>query len=413
MRVIDTAIVFAALLVFPATTSAQLSFPTSTEDYPHFYPTAYYDHGSLTDWNCGDITYSGHNGSDFGGGGFTGMEEGRDITAASDATVLYTNDGEYDECTTGDCDGGGGYGNYVWVEDVYGNEVIYAHMAQWSVEVSPGDEVVCGQLLGLMGSSGHSTGPHLHFEIRNGAGDRIDPFEGGCSETTPTMWVGQGPYDGLPLIQCGEPAECIPAQTITCGDTVSTSNDGPGSQSATFYYGCTEWMYTGPEISYEFITDLDEPVTVSLTGNTADLDLYALESALCNGEGCITASDNSDDNDEEVTFDAESGEPIVIVVDGYEGATSDFTLSVICDGGLPEDPVDGGTDTDTDTDTDSDSDADSDSDSDADSDSDSDADSSDEGAVSSSNCGCSAVDMDLSKVRHRGLPLRLIGLIHW
>ena len=86
-------------------------FPTSGEDYGHFYPTAYLDQGGTTDWNCGGITYSGHGGSDFGGGSWTGMDEGRDIVAAAAGTVVDTHDGESDRGSTGDCPGGGGSGN--------------------------------------------------------------------------------------------------------------------------------------------------------------------------------------------------------------------------------------------------------------------------------------------------------------
>jgi len=365
-------------LAFCATAAAQLSFPTSVEDYPHFYVTAYYDHGGLTDWNCGSDTYSGHGGTDFGGGGFAGMEEGRDIVAASDATVLYTSDGAFDECTTGDCEGGGGFGNYVWVEDAAGYDIIYAHLAQWSVAVSPGDDVVCGQPLGLMGSSGHSTGPHLHLEVRDPDGAKIDPFAGDCSQTPSSMCAFQGPYDALPAVQCGEPPECAPAELLTCDDARTASNDGPGSAQATYFYGCTEWTYTGPEIAYSFVTDLDEPVTVTVTGLTDDLDLYVLGSDACDGADCLAFSDNGDAEDEQLVFDAQAGAEVVLVLDGYEGAVSGFTLEISCDGGLPEAPEDGGADG-GDADTDADTDVDSDSDSDSDSDDD---------AASLGGCGC-------------------------
>ncbi len=49
--------------------------PFGDADYGYFYPTAYYDH-SGADWACGSIRYSGHRGSDFGGGSWSGMEAG-------------------------------------------------------------------------------------------------------------------------------------------------------------------------------------------------------------------------------------------------------------------------------------------------------------------------------------------------
>lgn len=66
----------------------------------------------------------------------------------------------------------GGYGNVVIVRHYNGLETVYAHL--WRIKVKPGDIVMSGQLLGLGGSTGHSTGTHLHFETRF-RGVAIDP----------------------------------------------------------------------------------------------------------------------------------------------------------------------------------------------------------------------------------------------
>lgn len=66
----------------------------------------------------------------------------------------------------------GGYGNVVIVRHYNGLETVYAHL--WKIKVKPGDLVLSGQLLGLGGSTGHSTGTHLHFETRF-RGVAIDP----------------------------------------------------------------------------------------------------------------------------------------------------------------------------------------------------------------------------------------------
>lgn len=58
----------------------------------------------------------------------------------------------------------GGFGNVVIVRHYNGLETVYAHL--WKINVKPGDIVISGQLLGLGGSTGHSTGTHLHFEVR-------------------------------------------------------------------------------------------------------------------------------------------------------------------------------------------------------------------------------------------------------
>lgn len=316
-------------------------FPAALDDYAEFYPTAYVDQGGVTDWNCGDITYSGHRGNDFGGGGFAGMDAGRTIVAAADGTVVATNDGEFDRCTTADCPGGGGFGNYVQIQHADGKSTWYAHLKQFSVSVSTGDVVTCGQVLGEMGSSGHSTGPHVHFEVRSSGGFSQDPFDGPCS-APPSYWRSQGAYDALPDPNCGPPPTCVPAATLVCGETKTGASDGPGSTSATWSYGCSEWTYSGPELSWTFSTSLDEPVTLDLGGLGSDLDLYVLDSVACDGTGCVASSVSPDAESETLVFDAVAGQTYIVVIDGYEGAVSDFSLAVGCEGTGPE-PIDTGT----------------------------------------------------------------------
>lgn len=58
----------------------------------------------------------------------------------------------------------GGYGNLVVVDHGRGITTFYAHLS--AIHVTPGQRVVAGQAVGLVGSSGRSTGPHLHYEVR-------------------------------------------------------------------------------------------------------------------------------------------------------------------------------------------------------------------------------------------------------
>ncbi len=97
------------------------------------------------------------------------------IIATKSGTVTKVNDtcpsyGSYQN----DC--GGGYGNYVMIDHGDGTSSVYAHMYSGSVTVNVGDTVQQGEKVGMMGSSGSSTGCHLHFEIRIND-SQVDPLE--------------------------------------------------------------------------------------------------------------------------------------------------------------------------------------------------------------------------------------------
>jgi LysM repeat protein len=61
----------------------------------------------------------------------------------------------------------GGYGNFIVIQHPNGTETLYSHLS--SVIVSRGQNIVKGQVIGYVGSTGRSTGPHLHFEVRGAA----------------------------------------------------------------------------------------------------------------------------------------------------------------------------------------------------------------------------------------------------
>lgn len=91
----------------------------------------------------------GYNGVDLG------APTGTSIYAAAAGTVIIANGG-----------GGwnGGYGNYVVIQHTNGTQTLYAHMSH--VLIGAGEQVAQGTLIGKVGMTGKSTGPHLHFEVR-------------------------------------------------------------------------------------------------------------------------------------------------------------------------------------------------------------------------------------------------------
>jgi hypothetical protein len=203
------AALLAAALLSPAPALAvTFSFPSTMEHGGLFNVSAYRDEGGR-DWACGSNYYSGHGGTDLAIGGFGPMAAGRDIAAAYGGTVVMATDGFFDQCTTGGCPGGSGCGNYVKIQHDDGTAALYCHMKSGSVAVSTGDTVTCGQVIGQVGSSGNSTGPHLHFEPRTSGNVGYDPFAGSCSPAPSSYWNEQGPHNGLPAVTCeggcGEP----------------------------------------------------------------------------------------------------------------------------------------------------------------------------------------------------------------
>ena len=167
--------------------------------------------GGTQDWNCGASTYDGHRGSDFSlVGGNAAIATGYDVVAVADGVVESAQDGHYDRCTA--CGGSGcgtsfgyGYGNHLVIN--HGSyKVIYAHLRMGSVRFGRDDTVRCGQTVGQIGSSGCSTGAHLHVETRPRGGSyttAFDPFAG-CGMDR-SLWADQGPYRGMPAPACGGP----------------------------------------------------------------------------------------------------------------------------------------------------------------------------------------------------------------
>lgn len=108
-----------------------------------------------------------HNGIDIGDAGIYGAK----IVASRSGTVhVGCSSCPHDYGKSGSCGCGGGYGNYVMIYHDGTYTTLYGHMK--SVAVTEGQYVEQGQVIGYVGSTGYSTGAHLHFEVRrNGAYD--------------------------------------------------------------------------------------------------------------------------------------------------------------------------------------------------------------------------------------------------
>ncbi len=149
----------------------------TTQDDDSSYINMTYPCPDYTKITCAFHGYSGHSGCDFSTGGTTGHK----IVAADSGTVIISTDKTCNRSTCTKSYHGGGYcsyGRYIVImhdkpnkngETVY---TLYAHNSSRSV--SAGQHVNKGQQIALSGSTGNSTGPHLHFEVRLGDGSYSD-----------------------------------------------------------------------------------------------------------------------------------------------------------------------------------------------------------------------------------------------
>lgn len=111
----------------------------------------------------------------------TKMHAGIDFTAPQGTPIYATADG----VVTIAGNSGNGYGNHVVINHGYGYETLYGHMVR--VKSRSGQAVKRGEVIGWVGSTGKSTGPHLHYEVHKG-GSKIDPIYFFYNDLTPEQF---------------------------------------------------------------------------------------------------------------------------------------------------------------------------------------------------------------------------------
>ncbi len=187
------------------TRTTSLSWPLKAanglNDCSYYHISAYVDHnvavGTIQDYNCGTITYDGHRGTDISiwPFNFHKMDNNQvEVIAAAPGIILDKHDGEFDR----NCGANNLTANYVIIQHLDGSQILYWHMKKNSITAKAiGQSVVTGEKLGVVGSSGSSSGPHLHFEVwaGNAVATRVDPFSGACNMLNATSWwANQKPH---------------------------------------------------------------------------------------------------------------------------------------------------------------------------------------------------------------------------
>ena len=168
--------------------------------------SGFVDHDPTTGWTdyfCSGRTYNGHQGTDYflwpHSWNMMDNEEVA-IVAAAPGIIIDKVDGFYDR----QCAWLGQSWNAVYIMHDDGSQAWYGHMKSGSLTPKDiGNTVERGEYLGLVGSSGNSTGPHLHFQVMDVNNVVVDPYEGACNDIEESYWEDQHAYRETELLRAG------------------------------------------------------------------------------------------------------------------------------------------------------------------------------------------------------------------
>lgn len=179
----------------PGSPPAKYIWPVEGAPFTETYISNYVDVDPIddeaSDYTGSNAVYDGHTAWDIGVGNFNEMDLGVQLYAAADGTVSAVHDGEYDRHTTWGSPAP--TANYVKIDHGDGWQTIYWHMRRDSLQVEVGQAVEEGDFIGYMGSSGKSSGAHLHFGVRH-HGRTVEPgYDPATYFHDPLRYVGDAP----------------------------------------------------------------------------------------------------------------------------------------------------------------------------------------------------------------------------
>ncbi len=210
-------------------------------DCKYYGISAYVDQntvaGAVSDYNCGTKTYDGHKGTDISIWPFPfyKMDHNQvEVIAAAAGTIINKVDGNFDK----NCGANALTANYIVIQHADGSTVLYFHLKKNSLTAKAvGQTVAVGEYLGVVGSSGNSSGPHLHFEVWSGSTNatRIDPYAGPCNSLNATSWwASQSPYSAMEILKTSVHTTdavlptCPETETLNESSCFSSPFQGPG-----------------------------------------------------------------------------------------------------------------------------------------------------------------------------------------
>ena len=232
-RECDKSITRLGLIPTASRTAVSLAWPlreaNGLQDCGYYRIAAYVDEdttSAIQDWNCGTNTYNGHRGTDIATYPYPFFKMDNDqveVIAAAPGTILFISDTSFDK----NCNGSTSQANFVVIQHADGTLAYYFHMKKHSVTTKTvGQTVALGEYLGVVGSSGDASGPHLHFEVRTSTANTAykDPWSGTCNRLNAnSWWAAQKPYTEPAIVkaQVGLTDPLFPA----CPATESPNED--------------------------------------------------------------------------------------------------------------------------------------------------------------------------------------------
>ncbi len=190
----------------------------------------------LLDYNCGARTYDSASGYNHKGVdmftfpfGFNKMDNNETFAVAAAAgQIIYKSNGNSDRS----CSFNNNNWNAVYLRHADGTVSWYGHLKNNSVtNKALGEQVAQGEYLGVVGSSGNSTGPHLHFEIYNASNMLQDPYQGQCNTMNAGgYWLDQPAYRDSKINKVMTHSAPPAFQTCPNPDVINAKNTyAPGS----------------------------------------------------------------------------------------------------------------------------------------------------------------------------------------
>lgn len=248
---------FCLIIAMPAVAETlSLQLPLDCDVVKTCHVQNHFDHDGgpgFRDYACGPLGYDGHDGVDIRLPNLASMRQGVAVVAAAPGVVRAVRDGMEDTSVREigrDAIKGREAGNGVVISHGEGWETQYSHLRKGSVRVKRGDHVQAGQVLGLVGLSGNTEFPHLHFSVRY-QGRSVDPFAGlgrneQCGIGNRPLWSAQAlemlAYRPTGLLQSGFAPQAPQLKDVEQGEHAATEfgRDAPALTFWVEVYGPQE-----------------------------------------------------------------------------------------------------------------------------------------------------------------------------